>query len=1332
MGIVKKEDVEETNLLNQKAQATIVMGMADDQLPHVIEANSAHETWTTLADMYNREDYNAQMRLREKYASFKYKGPDMKTHISELKKLIMEMKGVGANMHDEDTCMTLVRSLPKEYDAMVQAFRMSNIKWQFRDLTTKILSETERIQDMEDQHNEELAMFGHGTSRKNPPKKVFRKFNKSHITCFNCGKKGHYKRDCYSKAKTDEKDPEGLVAFSALETIKHDDEAPYKMDQLQKVALHVHDGQQKDPRWVIDSGATSHMCFDATLFESMEDLDDDREILTAKKGSRLQVQGIGNVKLRVHNGTKFIKSVLEKVLYVPELNRNLFSIPVILSKNMAVNIEEDGCTIRWKGRDVATGTKSGPLILLNTELKNSVPTKDLWHRRLGHTDKKMVEEIMSGQTHVCETCQVSKGTRMTFKTRNKKNNKVYQDGLVCSDVMGPITPSSIGENKYVVTFTIMKTRFVTIYIMKSKDEVIHKFKQWMREIKCRYGYETKILRSDNGREYKNVRMSKLCEAANILQEFSVPYNPEQNGMSERMNRTLIEMTRSMLNDSNMKKTLWAEAIMTAAFIKNRVPNSSSKKSPYELMTGSQPEYSEFRVFGSKCYAHIPSELRKKLDNTSVPCRFLGYATEQKAYRLMQEKDGKVINSRSVIFDENRWMPPMKETSNWRPDVTKSINLDKARLHAIERSIDEEEETRECEEDSEMNKRLKEQRISESSIPDKERPRKIIVTKESMTPGRNGENETNVRPPRKKREAIPDVDVPDRYTIDTLPATPRKGDRFYNQDRPPRKKLLVEFNEADNSITNSYEEALMSGTDIEGEDATTYEEVMKSNYKVEWMKAMKHEMKSIKAHDTWTLCKLPKGKKAIQCRWLFKVKRNADNSINRFKARLCAKGFTQRYGIDYVETFAPVVKMSTLRCAFAVAAERELEIKQIDIETAFLNGVMEEEIYMNQPDGFQEQGKDIVCRLKKGLYGTKQAARQWNEKINSSLQDMGLTQSDADPCLYTKILEAEYTLLIVYVDDIVIFSNNMEKMNQVIEQLKNEYGVTEFGEPRYCLGIEIHRNRESKTIQLTQHGYILKTAERFGLKDSKSMLIPADPNQVLMKSNIENTSVYPYRQLIGSLMYAMTGTRPDIANALGEVAKYCDNYTKEHWAAAKRILKYLKSTSSLGIKYCGDSRKNLQGYADANWATDVDTRRSTTGYVFTLNTGAVSWKSRRQPTVAASTTEAEYMALFDATREAIWLRRLLKDMKMLKNKVITIYQDNQGCIALAKNPVSQQRTKHIDIKFHFVREQVKMKTIELTYMKTDEMLADGLTKNLSRTKFNFYIDGLGLRETIISV
>jgi hypothetical protein len=577
---------------------------------------------------------------------------------------------------------------------------------------------------------------------------------------------------------------------------------------------------------------------------------------------------------------------------------------------------------------------------------------------------------------------------MKFPVNENEDKKI--PGLVCSDIMGPVTPSTISGNQYAVTFIMMDTRFTRVYLMKKKDEMLNRFKEFQDDMKSQVGFKVKILRSDNGGEYRSHAMKDHCKKNGIRQEFTIPHNPEQNGMAERANRTLVEMTRCMLQDSGMGKQYWGEAIKTAAHIRNMVSTSQHPETtPYQATYKNKPDHLSLKVFGSICYAHVPKASRKKLDNTGIKCRFLGYSEDQKGYRLLQEGTNKIMHSRSIIWHE---------TSQPSPSRRHEINFEETTVPIKEEWSQEQQVPVNNEHQSEDNMSDKDQDDQDNepaqdvaSTPPRTRSQTRYmasqVTRPSNTPNRFGEfNETNVRPARKKKAII-----------------------RYQDEFDGLMCLLSEVND---------------------EDANSYEEIKKSSNYQEWKIAMDDEMASIRSHNTWKLTELPSGTKAIGCRWLFKIKKHPDGSVDRYKARLCAKGFTQKFGVDFNETFAPVAKSTSIRTMLAIAAELDLEIQQFDVDTAFLYGEMDNPVYMVQPSGYVDpEHPEWVCLLLKSLYGTKQAARQWNEALDNHMQDQGFEVSSADPCIYHRISSQEYTVIAVYVDDIIAMSNNMVNINE---------------------------------------------------------------------------------------------------------------------------------------------------------------------------------------------------------------------------------------------------------------------------------------------------------------
>ena len=494
-----------------------------------------------------------------------------------------------------------------------------------------------------------------------------------------------------------------------------------------------------------------------------------------------------------------------------------------------------------------------------------------------------------------------------------------------------------------------------------------------------------------------------------------------------------------------------------------------------------------------------------------------------------------------------------------------------------------------------------------------------------------------------------------------------------------------------------------------------------------MMAADREYDSLIENDTWDLVELPAGRKTVGCRWVFKVKYKNNGQVERFKARLVAKGYTQRYGIDYDETFSPVVRFASIRTVLAVALEKNMIIHQMDVETAFLNGLLNEDIYMVQPEGYAISGKEnLVCKLKKSLYGLKQSPRCWNTVLNQYLESIGFKSCDADPCVYVRCSSNGLFIIAVYVDDLILAAESSTELLEVKRSFSSQFRMKDMGELHYCLGVSIEQNRENSRILLHQNQYILGMLERYGLSDATTYATPSDTNVKLKKdcANSNAVDVSKYQSMVGSLLYAAMATRPDIAYAVSCVSKFNSSPTKTHMTALKRIFQYLKYSSNLALKL-EKSGKGLLCYSDADWAGDQDDRHSTTGNVFMLGGGAISWISKKQSVVALSTAEAEYIALSSATQEVIWLRRLLTDLHLPENGPTKIWEDNQGAIAISKNPVAHGRTKHIDIRHHFVREAVCNKVVDVKYCPTEVMVADIFTKALPRDRFERLRGQIGL-------
>ncbi|KAH9657090.1 hypothetical protein KPL70_022912 [Citrus sinensis] len=451
--------------------------------------------------------------------------------------------------------------------------------------------------------------------------------------------------------------------------------------------------------------------------------------------------------------------------------------------------------------------------------------------------------------------------------------------------------------------------------------------------------------------------------------------------------------------------------------------------------------------------------------------------------------------------------------------------------------------------------------------------------------------------------------------------------------------------------------------IDDDIPNTFSEALRSNESDQWKLAMEEEMKSLHQNQTWELVELPKGK----------------------KVRLVTKGFAEKEGIDYNEVFSPVVKHTSICILLALVAEYELELTQLDVKTAFLHGDLEEEIYMIQPYGFRVAGKENhVCR---------------------------------------RLLDGAFIYLLLYVDDMLIVSKNRDEIERLKKQLASEFKIKDLGDAQRILGMEIRRDKKNESVWLTQKSYLKKVLERFGMDDkTKPICTPLAPHFKLSSSSYpisqeecDYMARVPYASVVDSLMYAMVCIRPDISPTVSMVSRYMHNSGKNQWLTVKLILRYLHGTVDVGLLFKKDCGQQCVEYCDSDFAGDLDKRISTTGYVFTSGGGPVSWRSILQSTIALSTTEAEYMAATEVVKKDIWLKGLLGDLRVIQEN-IAVFCDNQSAIFLAKNQTYHARTKHIDVKYHYVREIIEGGDVLLKKINTKDNPSDMLTKVISRVKF----------------
>ena len=1238
-----------------KALAIIVLSVHPSLLYLLDDPEDPVVVWKKLQDQFQKKSWANKLQLKRRLNALRMReGESIQSHIKSMTEIFSELAIIGEPIKDEDKVVTLLASLPDSYNMLVTAFEANADVPEMDVVTEKLIHDEFKRKEAKKCQNEKVDSAFYSNNQAT---------NKNIKKCHHCGKVGHIKKNCWKNpASKNFKKQQKANMVDSSETSGAECSG---LLACQALAARSSSGSNE---WVVDSGATCHMSNQREIFSEMVELLTPQKVLLGDKHS-LDATGKGSVQLKMNlPGGKVHLCILNDVLFVPDLAYSLLSVPKATKSGKVVKFNENSCSILDSSQKlISLAKKRGELYFVDcyscdyvnqATARNADPDGDLWHKRLGHLGVASMEKLAKenlldnftfkpcGKLSFCDSCTTGKIHKTPFPIKKEKSSSEILE-LVHSDVCGKLNSKSISGAEYFLTFIDDFTRYTWCYVIKKKDEVFEKFKHWKAEVENSTGFKLKILRSDNGGEYSSTVFKNFLKDEGVVHQKTIPKTPEQNGVSERMNRTLMESVRSMLHDAKLPHYFWAETLMTAVYLRNRSPTKALQNmTPYEKLKGNKPDVKLLRSFGCVAYSHIPNDERQKLDAKGRKCILLGYGAETKGYRLYDSMKKTVFFSRNVVFNETE---------------------------------------RHCDIENSNNQPLL------SDTDDTEPPIEFESLEIDTTENESTELVDEVH------AAPPDILNENRHST--------------RQRRAP----------------DHYGEWVT----LASNEVSSYKEAINSSEKDDWIKAMGKEMESMKTNKVWNLVNLPNDKKSVGCKWVYKKKLNEYGEIEKYKARLVAQGYSLKQGEDYDETFAPVVRFESIRTIIALATQHDMCLHQMDVSSAFLNGELDEEIYLRQPEGYAEKGKEhLVCRLNRSIYGLKQSPRCWNNTLDTYLKQLGFSQSSSDPCLYTS-MKGELFVIAVYVDDIVLACKSLKRIEVIKKSLSERFQMHDLGEMTSFLGVKVVQNRANGTTWIGQPSFCENLLNNFSMSECKSAPSPAAADTKLVKADdsSEMTDQAQYQSAVGSLLFLSTRSRPDLSFAVANAARFCSNPTKEHWMSVKRIFRYIKGTINYGLLYKKDGNCDLVGYADADWAGDVNDRKSTSGYVFQLNGAPISWSSKKQTCVALSTAEAEYASLSSAAQETVWLRQLLSDVNCTSNEPTILLEDNQSAICMTKNPKYHSRSKHIDIKYHFVREEVIKGTIELQYCPTHDMIADVLTKGLSNDKFIRFRNMMGMAPLI---
>ena len=978
----------------------------------------------------------------------------------------------------------------------------------------------------------------------------------------------------------------------------------------------------------------------------------------------------------------------------------------------------------------------------------------LMHERLAHTSADRLRLIgikyLPGN---CSECVLGKQTRLPFfdvvDTAPDRLFRVY------CDICGEIKPRSYGNGQYVLTLTDQLSRFSWIYILadKKSSTILSILKQWKTMVENQAGTSIKFFRTDQGKEFTGMTtITAFFKEHGIVHECTTAYSSSSNGIAERLNRTLFDMVRPMMIKSHLPTPFWAEAIDTAVKIRNRLPTRAlNGRTPHEVWFNDRhrPTIRHFRQFGCIAYALIPIKnigRSNKVVPRSIQCCYLG-VIGTKLYRLWDPVHKRIVNSRDVVFHENQFLdpsvfgkiensqhefqtpfdtmddaepepanyviPPHPPLPAYRPMPPTASQAPQAQPSTSTASSAPIPHPTTYEfSDSESDHEEFSITPIQTSPPTPEPPESEPPLSDSPEPELQPEVQTQ------QPEVVPkqqtQTDPIRRSSRSKIPSSKVVNNREQEVKTKAKAKAKAKA-----KLTETAPPSQHIPSYAPSEEPSSIEEALTTPHAEKWLQAANIENNSLETNGTWTLVPRPIDRKVIGTRHVLRIK-NAETSNPIFKVRVVAQGYTQIYGLDYTDTFAPVVKATSIRVLLAIAFLLRLLIYQFDFETAFLNPTIDHEVYVEQPPYFvipNHNRKDWVYRLNKALYGLKQSPLLWSNDLKKALLEIGFEQSNADESIFVYDQKGSYIILAVYVDDILALAKSQREIQFVFDALSQKFKLRNLGPVKKFLGLDIYRPTPTGPVYLSQSTYARKMLHKFNMARCNPVKTPCETSVHLHKRtpDEEPADGELYRQMIGSLMFLAQYARPDIAFTVSTLSQYLKDPSIHHFRAVKHLLRYIRAHKDLSLAFDEDFRNSLAGYSDASYANNPDDRKSTSGNVFFFGNGVIFFQSQKQSVIAMSTMEAEYMALSEAAKEAIFLINLLRSLKIDPHLPILIKTDSESALDHVKNNVKHARTKHIDIRHHFIRNACSDGQVTLQHVPSASQIADVLTKPLGSTK-----------------
>ena len=1290
----KKKEIK----MDNKAKSLIVQCVKDNQLESLREKKTACSMWKMLEQKHEKKGLPGQLYLKKKMLSMKLnEGESLKDFLDKFDEILRQLKATGVVIDQQDIICNLLLTLPKSFETVVTVIEnMPSDKLEYEDVKKKLLAEEEKkyLNKRKQVVATDQTAFG------------------TEMVCFRCGKPGHIKRNCRVNINS------------------QSDGATNKSSEGGSGYFH---GYRGGNQYYSDRGVNVNRGFNSN-----------RVFRGGIRGNHIRGQGRHQNQYASRSNfveqepsTNQVSEVNESICFISEVNKT----DMISNKNNIINFCIDsGCT------DHLINNKEffSDLIMLEEPIKIAVAKNDNHLLAVG-VGNIGVYSYVQGRKIDCQIKNVFyvpdlKRNLLSVKRLEMAGIKIIFDNGVVKLITNDRNLIGIGKrnNLYEIDFEI-KHEYQCQNIMVEKND----FKLWHKRFAhLNYFSLEKLIKGkmvegiDESIQICKVDFCEPCIAGKMSRKpFGI--RSRSSRILEIVHTDICGPISPIAYDGSKYFITFTDDFsnFTVTYLIKNKSEGFEKFREFFEMTKSMFRHSISKLRCDNGGEYVSGEFRnfcKKngviLDYT-IPYTPQHNGKAERKNRSLVERARTIINESGVpkvlwgeaILSTNYVLNrgPTEGLNNVTPSemwYEKKPNVNNLRVFGCTVYNHVRKENRD-KFDSKVEKCVMVGYAPNGYRLWDVKKNKIIVARDVKFDENNFWYKNNLVEILNEEVLEIENDLENKGT-DNIEEIKIIENSTQEQENKRQTKVPARYN--DYELYMAFD-AMRFVEDV----PKCYEDVQCRPDRKLWENAMKREIDAINKNNTWEIVKQPQNTKILDTRWVYTFKSLEQGEMDKYKARLVVRGFAQDNMTDYDEIYSPVARMTTIRTLLSVGTQCSYYFRQLDVKTAFLNGTLDEKVYIYPPQGQMiDFGK--VLKLNKSLYGLRQSSKCWNNEINEYLINLGFERSENDHCLYMLNFDTDRVYLLMYVDDLIIAGKSLDKINFIVNKLMARFEIKDKGSLEHFLGLEISYNRNQGILKIHQSNYTRKILNKFNMQNCKNIDTPIDPKLKLCNENDNLPTEKPVRQLIGCLMYLMLGTRPDICFALNFFSRYQNKATDEIWMYLKRILRYLHKTVFVGLEFKRQNEQELLCFVDADWGNDLKDRKSVTGFIFKVFGNTIIWTTKKQHCITLSTTEAELVALCNAVREGLWLKKLLSDFD-IDVKTVNFFEDNQGCIALIKNPSNNKRVKHLDLKYNFVCECLEKNYIQLKYVETASQQADILTKGLPYNSFSKLKHDIGLRD-----